>query len=96
MAEAMSTLTGRVYELQQQMADVQQEKLNSSWTNLEALTQVGAGKNHFNSPGTQPCVLPARPVASEVPITLEALWTDAVTMRCEADRQADLQKNFAH
>ena len=49
----MHTLTGRVSELQQQMPDVQQEKLNSSWVNLEALTQVGAGKNNLSSPGAQ-------------------------------------------
>ena len=61
MAGAMSTLTGRVSELQQQMAYVQQEKLNSFWANLEALTQVGAGKNNFNSPGMQLHVHPTRP-----------------------------------
>ena len=39
MAEAMSTLLGRVTELQQQMSEVQPDKLNNSWAQVEALTQ---------------------------------------------------------
>lgn len=44
----MSTSTGNVTELQQQMTKVQQEKLNSSLANLVALTQIGAVENNFN------------------------------------------------
>ena len=90
----MTTLSGRVTELQQQMSEIQQENLNSSWAHIEALTQVG-GKNNLISPGAQLCFQPTWPVTSHVPISLDALQADPIIMRRAADRQADLQNTLS-
>ena len=58
IAEAMSTLSGHVTELQQQMLEVQQKKLNNSWAHVEALTQ--GGKNNLVSPGAHSRIQPTR------------------------------------
>ena len=87
MAEAMSRLSGQVTELQQQMVDVQQERVNSSWANVEAL----AGKNNFDFTGSQPRVQPAQPVIQDVPLSLEAIRSHPTAMRRAADRQSELQ-----
>ena len=84
MAEAITTLSGRVTKLHQQMSEVQQEKLNSSWAHIKALTQVG-GKNNLISSGAQSHFQPSLPVTSDVPTAY-----DPIIMRRTADRQADL------
>ena len=81
MAEAMNTLTNRVADMQQQIGDLQQDKVNTSSANLEAYAQGGSGKNNFISPGPQPHVHPARPVIPEVPVSLEVLISHSGIMR---------------
>ena len=71
----MLNLSGKVSELHQQMADVQQEKLNSSWAQVETLTQGG---RNCNLSGAQPRVPPTLPATEAIPITIDALRSDPV------------------
>ena len=91
MAEAMLTLSGRVSELQQQMAYVQQEKLDSPWAQVEALTQGG---RNCNLSGAQPRVPPTLSATEAIPTTIDALRSDPVMMWRAADRQVKMQHSL--
>ena len=89
LANTMAHLTGQMLKVQQQVADLQAEKANKSWAQMEHFAQ--AKEPNIVSPVTVNCVRTARPAAGEP--TIETIHSYVPLMLTAADRHAATCKN---